>query len=127
MATILLVDDDLMILKFCTKILTGTGGLHILQAANGIQAIEIATRRAGNIDMLVSDISMPGGINGIDLAEIVTRSYPSVKVLLMSGFSTEALSLHSSWQFLAKPFRGADLVSKIETALATCISSIVSH
>jgi DNA-binding NtrC family response regulator len=60
---------------------------------------------------------MPGGIDGVELAGRVAVSRPCIRVLLMSGYRPEAFALRDSWQFLSKPFRAGDLVSKVEEIL----------
>lgn len=119
MATILLVDDDRMILEFCDHVLAGLRGFCVLQAACGVDALDTAARHPGTIELLVADIVMPGGIDGVELAGRVAVSRPGIRVLLMSGYRPEAFALRESWQFLSKPFRAGDLVSKVEQILAT--------
>ena len=63
-----------------------------------------------NLGLLLSDIIMPGGISGVELAECLTVSRPDIKVLLMSGNSPEPLVIKPGWRFLAKPFRSSDLL-----------------
>jgi CheY-like chemotaxis protein len=85
--TILSVDDDPMVFRFCIDILAGMSGLHVLKAGSGIRALDVATRHPGAIDLLVSDISMPGGISGIEVTEQLALFRPESKALLMAGFS----------------------------------------
>lgn len=117
MATILLVDDDLMLLKFCCHVLADMRGFRVMQAGSGGQAIEIANRHDATIDLQISDISMPGGISGIDVARHLAHSRPETKVLLISGRNAWDFVLNPSWEFLAKPFPLADLVARVETML----------
>jgi two-component system, cell cycle sensor histidine kinase and response regulator CckA len=124
MATVLLVDDDLAIVEFCQSILIGMGGLRVLPAASGRQALDVAARQPGRIELLVSDILMPGGITGIELAEQLTHSHPETQVLLMSGSNPDSFAINTSWQFLAKPFHPTDLTSKVSAALATAVAPI---
>ena len=123
MATILLVDDDRMILEFCDHVLAGLSGFYVLQADSGPEALDTAARHTGTIDLLVTDILMPGGIDGVELAGRVAVSRPYIRVLLMSGYRPEAFALRDSWQFLSKPFHAGDLVSKVEEILATRCSA----
>src|SRR5690242_14472995 len=104
MYTVLLVDDDRCILHLCTDILARTRRLRILQASSGREAIDTASKYDGTIALLLSDIMMPGGISGLELAEFLTVSRPEIKVLLMSGSSFESLVMKPGWRFLAKPF-----------------------
>ena len=117
MYTVLLVDDDQCIVHLCTYVLAGTRRLHILEASSGGEAIDTASRHDGTIELLLSDVVMPGGISGVDLAECLTASRPEIKVLLMSGNSPESLVMKPGWRFLAKPFRPSDLLGQVEAIL----------
>ena len=114
MRTVLVVDDDEFVLRFCVGVLAGLRSTHILEAANGNQALDVAAHHDGSIELLVSDIMMPGGISGLDLAEHLTRSRTEIKVLLMSGHCVEEFPIKAAWHFLAKPFRPSDLLGKVE-------------
>lgn len=117
MYTVLLVDDEQCILHLCTAVLATTQRLYILQASSGVEAIDVASKHDGTIELLLSDVMMPGGISGVDLAECLTVSRPEIKVLLMSGSSPEPLMMKSGWRFLAKPFRPSDLLGQVEALL----------
>jgi DNA-binding NtrC family response regulator len=117
MATILVVDDDRVILELCSWALVKVGGMDTLQAGGGDEAIDVARRHGGAIDLLLSDVVMPGGINGVRLAEILVVSRPAMKVLLMSGSSNDGIAAHPDWQFIWKPFQPVGLVSKIQETL----------
>ena len=117
MNTVLLVDDDRCILHLCTYVLASTRRLHILQASSGGEAIDTASKYDGTIELLLSDIIMPGGLSGLELAECLTVSRPEIKVLLMSGNSSGSLSMKPGWRFLAKPFRPSDLLDQVEAIL----------
>src|SRR5438445_1131132 len=118
MVTILVVDDDRMVLEYCNHVLSGLSGFQVLKARSGAEAIDTAARHPGPIDLLVSDISMPGEIGGIELAERLALMRPGIRVLLISGYSEENPSLKDGWQFLAKPFGPFDLIAKVEATLA---------
>jgi DNA-binding NtrC family response regulator len=118
MRTVLVVDDDEFVLRFCANVLADLRGTHVLEATNGNQAIDVATHYHGGIELLVSDIMMPGGVSGLDLAEYLTSSRPEIKVLLMSGHWVEEFTIKTAWHFLAKPFRPSDLLGKVEAILA---------
>jgi two-component system cell cycle response regulator CpdR len=123
MATILLVDDDLMVTELCYRFLIDRGGGYVLPAGSGSQAIDLAVRYTGVIELLLSDTSMPGGMSGIELAEQLTLSRPGIKVLLMSGLSSRDFVLASSWRFLAKPFHPLNLISSVGAILAVSAPS----
>jgi DNA-binding NtrC family response regulator len=126
MLTILIVDDDRTILKFCTHILMDIDGLNILKAADVSEAVELARHYDGTIDLLLSDIAMPGERNGIQLAEALSDSRPEMRVLLMSGFTYKESDLTPGWRFLSKPFRPATLLAKIEEALGRTLEAKVA-
>jgi len=117
MYTVLLVDDEPCILHLCSGVLARTGRLHILQASSGGEAINTASKHDGTIELLLSDIMMPGGISGVDLADCLTASRPEIRVLLMSGSCPEPLVMKPGWRFLAKPFRPSDLLGRVEAIL----------
>lgn len=117
MNTVLVVDDDRTILGFCTCVLAEIDGLNLLQAAGGNEAITVAGRHNGAIDVLLSDMVMPGGLSGCQLATKLLAVWPDMRVVLMSGMSGEDTTLRAGWFFLSKPFRPADLTSKVEEAL----------
>src|SRR5262245_58420003 len=105
-----------MILQLCCQVIEANG-LVVLQATDGSEAIHIAGHYGGTIDLLLSDVVMPGTFDGVRLAETLTASRPAMKVLLMSGSSDEGLCHHADWQFIWKPFPIATLEAKIEESL----------
>lgn len=117
MYTVLLVDDDELILHLCADVLARTRRLHILQASSGGEAIDTASKYDGIIELLLSDIMMPGGISGVDLAERLSVSRPEIHVLLMSGSSAGTFVMKPEWRFLAKPFLPSDLLGHVQAIL----------
>lgn len=119
MYTVLLVDDDELIIHFCIDVLARTRRIHILQASSGSEAIDTASKYAGTIELLLSDVMMPGGITGLELAECLTTSRPEINVLLMSGNNPGSLMIKPEWRFLAKPFLPSDLIGQVQAILPT--------
>ena len=120
MVTVLLVDDDRIILELFTVVLEKLGGFRVLRAADGQTAIKTASQYRGDIDLLLSDIVMPGDLSGVQVAEILEECRPKMKVLLMSGCNiSERMSSYDchGWKFLPKPFSPAALLSKIQEIL----------
>ena len=126
MFTVLLVDDEQCILHLCTAVLATTQRLDILQASSGVEAIDAASNHDGVIELLLSDVMMPGGISGVELAECLTVSRPEIRVLLMSGSSPEPLVMKPGWRFMAKPFRPSDLLGQVEAILPVRYALYVS-
>jgi CheY-like chemotaxis protein len=116
MATILVVDDEPAVLALAAKILKGAGH-GVLCAGNGVQGLMIYESYASQIELVVTDIEMPG-MNGLELAARVSGSHPGVRVLLISGFvRPELRDTAERYPLLAKPFRPAALVAAVQTAL----------
>jgi len=100
--TILLVDDDPLVLKYVATMLI-SHGYDVMTGISGEDAIEKAEHHPGEIALLLSDFQMPG-MSGVDLAVKLTAKRPQIKVLLMSGYTGGMLVLNEGWHFLAKPF-----------------------
>jgi PAS domain S-box-containing protein len=91
--TILVVDDEEALLELTADVLEALG-YRVLTANNGQQALSILAEKP-DVDLLISDVLMPGGINGYELAESATASHPELKVLLASGFNSN-VNVHNS-------------------------------
>ena len=111
MATILTVDDEPMILGLITTILNEHGH-SIITAGSAAEALNKVREYPRKIDLLISDISMPG-MDGISLAGKLQSNNPELKVLLMSG-GCNRNQVPASYEFLPKPFVLADMVSKVD-------------
>jgi DNA-binding NtrC family response regulator len=106
--TILIVDDEPMVLSVVSAALDAIE-YNILTASTGATALQQSREFNGEIDLLLSDFQMPGGMSGLDLATAMTSERPQLRVLLMSGFPEGMLVLNEGWHFLAKPFAASQL------------------
>ena len=92
----------------------------MLQAADGPSALELARRHSGRIDLLVTDVIMPG-MSGPEVAQSVTAMRPGTRVLYMSGYTDSAIGHHGVLEpgiaFLQKPFSTDDLTRKVRALL----------
>lgn len=116
--TILLVEDDELVRRFAETQLRKLG-YSVLTANNGPEALAILRERNG-IDLLFTDILMPGGVNGFELADTARLSRPGLRVLFTTGFSDHIIAEHDRSDrdvFLRKPYRRAELVHKLREAL----------
>jgi signal transduction histidine kinase len=117
---ILLVEDEDLVRELAARILT-RGGYRVLTASSGADALEVSQHHAGPINLLVTDIVMPGGMNGRDLAKRLTVSHPDLKVLYMSGYTDDAIVHHgildSDVAFLEKPFTPDVLLLRVHEML----------
>lgn len=116
---ILVVDDEPDIQDIAENILTGAG-YTVLRANTGKEAMDVLAERAPEISLVVSDVIMPGGVSGHDLADKVAQSYPSIKVCLASGF-TGSLSSHQvgneAVPLLKKPYSNVELTKFVAMVL----------
>jgi signal transduction histidine kinase/CheY-like chemotaxis protein len=113
--TVLVVEDDEGVLAMAVESLEDLG-YRVLVAHNGREALEIVKGNA-KIDILFSDIVMPGGINGAELAAEARRLRPSIKVLLTSGYTGAVLAgehgLPADMPVLGKPYRRDELAAQL--------------
>jgi len=105
-ATILVVEDEDAIRRIAVRALAGLG-YHVLEASNGVEALEAWKARNGRVDLLLTDMVMPGGISGLLLAQTLRRERPDLPVVVTSGYSAELLGeegdLPEGSIFLPKP------------------------
>jgi signal transduction histidine kinase/CheY-like chemotaxis protein len=107
---ILMVEDDDDVLDVTSELLRRLG-YHVQCARNGTEAMEML--KAGDqFDLLFSDVVMPPGINGVELAREAKRLYSGIKILLTSGNAADVLARHGAedeFPIIGKPYRRADL------------------
>ena len=117
--TILLVEDDPAVRSLTHRILT-TQGYEVLESASGSEALSVAKANKGRIDLLITDIVMPG-MDGRELADQLAEIDPETRVLYMSGYSDEKIwarrRMNPTDQLLHKPFTLASLVEKVREVL----------
>ena len=117
--TILLVEDEAAILRLGRRMLEGLG-YHVLVATTPGEAIQVASKHGGRIDLLVSDVVMPE-MNGRDLAKRLLTMYPHMRRLFMSGYTADVIAHHGvleeGMHFLQKPFTAATLAAKVREAM----------
>jgi len=118
---ILLVEDEEAVRDMVTEGLR-RDGYTVLAAGNALEALSLVERRARSIDLLLTDLMMPG-MNGIDLARRLMPSHPGMKVLLMSGYSEEEIGKFVQKEpgtaFLQKPVTPSLLSRKVREVLDT--------
>lgn len=109
MASILFIEDEEDLRALIGDSLADEGH-HVVVAAGGAEAIQLLA--SGNYEVVISDVSMPGEVSGLDLAELIEARYPQTRVVLVSGHARAQLpSIPASTQFLPKPYRLSQLLA----------------
>lgn len=112
-SAVLIVDDEPLVRDTVSELLSGAG-LSILEAKNGVEALEVLNKRAHAVAVLLTDIRMPGGMDGIDLARIAQRAWPWIKVILMSGYYEGGPDgLPDNARFVAKPWQPQEMINNV--------------
>ena len=118
--TILLVEDEPAIRALIRRMLEGAG-YELLEARNGDEALTMADRHNGAIDLLLTDVVMPR-MNGFELGRRMDRARPETTMLYVSGYSRDSSEVRdglrtSGQAFLLKPFTQDALLGKIREVL----------
>ena len=117
--TVLVVEDDPLVRKFVVSLIQSLGYVTLTTVNAAEAMVEIESPR--KIDLLFTDVIMPGAMNGRQLAEMARQHRASLKILFTSGYSNEAIMHHGHLVpgvlLLAKPYRRADLARSIRAAL----------
>jgi DNA-binding NtrC family response regulator len=115
--TVLVVEDEPRVRRYSCRIFASLG-YHILEAENARMATDILVDCHDEINLVFSDIVMPGDNNGRDLVQHVQANYSHIKVLLTSGFektmSNSTQEEHNQVPVLKKPYMKEDLVAALE-------------
>lgn len=118
--TVLVAEDEEALRQMVVHVLR-TQGYKVLEASSGRHALEVWERANCRIDLLMTDMVMPGGIMGSELAERLTEKSPALKVIYTSGYSPgiagKDLTLLEGQNFLAKPYRPARLLQAVRDCL----------
>lgn len=116
---ILLVEDEAPVRIFSAQALSNKG-YTILEADCGEKALEIVNERGNEIDLIITDVVMPG-MNGPSMVEAINKQYPNVKVIFISGYAEDAFlktyGTERKFNFLPKPFTLKQLAGKVKEVI----------
>jgi two-component system, cell cycle sensor histidine kinase and response regulator CckA len=122
--TVLIVEDEVSVRRLVAGLLQRRG-FRVVEAASGPEAIRLWQQQWRQIDFLLSDMVMPGGISGLDLARNFRRERPDLPVILISGYSEHMIDVEvqatERVDFLPKPFPPGELVCMIRSRLDAAI------
>jgi CheY-like chemotaxis protein len=116
--TILVVEDNPEVRRVVMRQLNGLG-YRGLETATAAEALDMLNRE--KVDLLLTDIVMPGGLDGVDLARIAVEKWPTLKVVLTSGFPEARIEIDSeiltSLRLLSKPYSRVELATVLRSSL----------
>jgi CheY-like chemotaxis protein len=119
--TVLVVEDEPVLRNLVRRVLA-RGGYDVLTASNADEAIRVADAHPTPIHLMVTDVVMPGAMNGRDLGRYLAARRPQMRVLYMSGYAENAIVhqgvLDRDVAFLPKPFSPSNLIDKVRAVLA---------
>ncbi|MFJ2463587.1 ATP-binding protein [Pseudomonas sp. NPDC087615] len=119
--TILIVDDEPSVRMLICDVL-GELGYNLLEAADSVEGLE-ALRSSAHIDLLITDVGLPGGMNGRQMADAGREIRPRLKTLFITGYAENAVigsaQLGPGMQVLTKPFAVDALISRVITLMST--------
>jgi DNA-binding NarL/FixJ family response regulator len=112
---VLLVEDETLVRMFADEVLTEDGGFKVIVTSNADEALTVLRVRQ-DVRVLFTDITMPGSIDGLQLAHLVREQWPSVAVVVTSARAPRK-ALPTGARFLMKPYRPLVLVDTIRDLL----------
>jgi two-component system cell cycle sensor histidine kinase/response regulator CckA len=118
--TVLLVEDEPALRAMNARVLADLG-YRVLEARSGVDALDVWERHGTDVDLLLTDLVMPEGLGGLDLAARLQLARPTLKVLCTSGYSAMAIAADLQqmprFAFLAKPFEPHALARAVRASL----------
>ena len=118
--TILVVEDDVAVREMVRLFLKGRG-YRVLEAGSGVAALEVWREQANRIDLVLTDMVMPDGLSGWELAEVLWAHKPELKIIYTSGYSAESVghefTAHAQFHFLQKPYEPRKLLAMVRQCL----------
>ena len=116
--SILVVEDEPAVRALAIKIL-GAKGYRVQAASSGAAALELCRQRAGVFDLLLTDLIMPGGVSGAQLAAQLRTEQPGLRVIYMSGYRRDMAGVSEGANFVQKPFDPEYLAKTVRASLDT--------
>ena len=118
MTSVLVVDDEIAVRRFAVRVLEREGYV-VVEARDGVEALEVIKQGSTLIEVVVSDIVMPR-LNGVELMQSLFGSHPDLPVILMSGYATGALAelgIAAPCAILPKPFPSERLLEEVRRCI----------
>jgi len=114
---VLLAEDEALVRMMAADVLREEGGFKVVEVVNGDEALTVLEATA-NVRALVTDVEMPGSLDGFTLSRVVRQAWPHIGIVVTSGrMAPGPNDLPSGALFIPKPYRPADLVAAVRTVL----------
>jgi len=118
--TILLVEDEPPV-RTLARVILQRNGYHVLEATSGADALSVWGQHAAKIDLVLTDIIMPQGVSGRELAQKLRAERPGLKVVFVSGYSPDTMELGAELNeqtlFMQKPYLPEQLLRSVRQVL----------
>jgi len=118
--TILVVEDE-PVLRDLAQLILQDCGYRVLDASSGVDALTVWQRHRGAVDLLLTDMIMPDGLSGKDLADSLLSAKPNLKIIFTSGYNVEDIRAEmngkNSSRFLQKPYSRSTLAQAVRECL----------
>jgi CheY-like chemotaxis protein len=109
------------VLRDLAQVILQDCGYEVLEAGTGSEALQVLNRHDGHVDLLLTDMVMPDGMSGMDLAQRLRDTHPDLKIIFASGYSMEELDTgfirEGHAQFLQKPYTHVTLPKAVRECL----------
>ncbi len=118
--TVLVVEDE-PVLRSLAQVILKDCGYQVLEARSGVEALDVWRRHPGRIDLVLTDVVMPEGMSGMELAQKILPTQPTLKIIFASGYSMDELDTDFIRQghamFLQKPYNHVTLAKAVRECL----------
>jgi DNA-binding NtrC family response regulator len=111
---VLIADDEPAIRKYLKHILRDEQ-IQILEAGDAAQTLQTVQQLSGQVGLVITDIQMPGDMDGVDLAYSIRNSFPEIPIILISGHADKA---PACFPFIRKPFTSQVVLEAVHKAIA---------
>ncbi len=117
-AIVLLVEDEALLRMFVSDALREEGGFRVIEAANADEALTLLETAGDDVRVLVTDVEMPGSMDGFTFTRVVRKAWPHIGLVVVSGrMKPQRDEVPDGAVFLAKPFAVVDLLRAVQSVL----------
>jgi len=115
---ICLIVDDVGAIRGYLALILKERGFQSLEAATATEALKIVQKLSGGLDLIVTDIKLPGDMNGVDLAHSIRYAFPVIPIIVISGYANVGSLETAGFQFIPKPFMRKTILDAVDRAMS---------